>query len=233
MKRQVRNLIYSILGIGIAIAIMTSCKKDSTVTAIQYGSLSDFEGNVYTTINIGSQTWMAENLKATKFNDGTAIPLVKDNILWSKLTTPGHCFYANDSTATRYNFGALYNWYTVQSNKLCPTGWHVPSDADWTALKLQLGVDSIAGGKLKTTGYVNWSNPNTAATNSTNFNAMPFGYRYYNGTFNNFGFSGTWWSSTQYTTSTAWYCYLAYNQGTVGRTFNDKLFGMSVRCLKN
>lgn len=195
--------------------------------------MADFEGNFYKTVPIGSQTWMAENLRSTKLNDGTAIPLVTDNNKWSNLTSPAYSYYLNDSASYKSRFGALYNWYTVETNKLCPIGWHVPSDADWTTLNTYLGVDSIAGGKLKATGTNYWYSPNTHATNSTGFNALPCGYRFYNGSFQNFGYSGNWWTSSVYSSGSAYYRYLIYSNGKLGRNFYDKIYGFSVRCVKD
>ena len=120
-----------------------------TLTEIVYGSVTDVEGNVYKTIQIGPQTWMAENLKATKYNNSTAIPLVTDNTAWAALLTPGHCWYDNDETTYKNIYGALYNWYAVDTSILCPTGWHVPSDAEWTTLTTNVGGESAAGNRMK------------------------------------------------------------------------------------
>jgi uncharacterized protein (TIGR02145 family) len=223
---------------GLSLILLTSlisgCNKNETSTdPVTYGSVSDAEGNVYKTTTIGSQTWMAENLRSVKLTDGTVIPHVKDNNTWSNLTTPAYCYYANDSVYNKNGLGALYNWYTVQSNKLCPTGWHVPSDAEFLTLVTSLGVDSLAGGKLKESGSINWFIPNTYATNSTGFTALPCGYRFYNGSYNNLGYSGNWWSSTEYSTASARYFYLVYNKGAAARNNIEKQYGFSVRCIKN
>ena len=106
----------------------------------------DIDGNVYHTVTIGTQVWMVENLKTTKYNDGTAIPLVTDNTAWGALTTPGYCWYNNDSATYKNTYGALYNWYAVNTGKLAPTGWHVPTDSEWTVLTTYLGGQSVAGG---------------------------------------------------------------------------------------
>ena len=232
MKNSIR-IIYFILSIGFFVVFSISCKSSDTIDPIQGGTLTDVEGNVYKTVTIGSQTWMAENLKSIKLNDGTAIPLVTDNNKWSNLTSPAYCYYLNDSANYKYQFGALYNWYTVETNKLCPAGWHVPSDAEWTTLNTYLGVDSIAGGKLKATGNNYWYSPNTYATNSYGFNALPCGYRFYNGSFQNFGYSGNWWTSSVYLSGYAYYRYLTYSDGKLGRNFYDKIYGFSVRCVKD
>ena len=240
MRNNGRILIYSGLLIGIFVLILSGCKKSETTAEVVGGTVSDLEGNVYKTVTIGSQTWMAENLRSIKLSDGVAIQYVSDNSTWSNLTTPGYSYYSNDSTTYKAKYGALYNWYTVQTKKLCPTGWHIPSDAEWTTLATSLGVDSLAGGKLKETTSLDWYVPNLYATNTTGFTAIPSGYRFFNGSYNNIGYSGNWWSDTEYTTSSARFFYLRYDKGfaydnkiTTGKNFVDKLYGLSVRCLKN
>jgi len=116
---------------------------------------------------------MGENLKTTHFNDGTAIPMVTNATEWGNLLTPGYCWYENNETVNKDTYGALYNWPSVSSGKLCPAGWHVPSDADWTVLTQNLGGISFAGSKLKEAGTTHWIAPNLAATNETGFTALP------------------------------------------------------------
>jgi uncharacterized protein (TIGR02145 family) len=127
----------------------------------------------------------------------------------------------------------LYNWYTVNTKKLCPTGWHVPTATDWETLNTFLGVDSLAGGKLKEASIISWQVPNLYATNTYGFTATAYGYRFYNGSFQNFGYSGNWWTATEYSTSLAWYRYLSYSDGKLGKHFYDKAYGFSVRCIKD
>jgi uncharacterized protein (TIGR02145 family) len=137
--------------------------------------VTDIDGNVYNTVTIGDQVWMAENLKTTKLNDGTSISNAIDNIAWASLSTPGYCWFINNR-ATYEIYGALYNWYAVYTDKLCPTGWHVPSNSEWTTLTDHLGGAEVAGGKLKESGSSHWASPNTGATNVTGFTALPGGY---------------------------------------------------------
>jgi uncharacterized protein (TIGR02145 family) len=200
---------------------------------LTYGSVSDNDGNTYKTILIGTQTWMAENLKTTKYNDGTTIPLVTVNSAWAALITPGYCWYDNDAATYKATYGALYNWYTVNTGKLCPTGWHVPTDAEWTTLTTSLGGESVASGKLKETGITHWLSPNTGATNESGFTALPGGDRSYSGTFSHIGIYGSWWSSTEYGTYYAWFRYVYYDDGGVHRYYGYKQDGFSVRCLKD
>ena len=226
----------------------TTYGADITFTTILTGipgTLSDNDGNTYQTISIGYQVWMAENLKTTKFNDGTAIPNVTrttpgifydEQITWSSLTTPAYCWY-NNNAGYKATYGALYNWYTVDatsngSKNVCPTGWHVPTDAEWTTLTTYLGGEAVAGGKLKETGTTHWITPNTGATNETGFTALPGGYRYTIGTFNGVGSDGYWWSSTEYSTN-AWVRTMSYYFTRVGRGSNYKQDGYSVRCVRD
>jgi uncharacterized protein (TIGR02145 family) len=199
---------------------------------IQAQTVKDIDGNVYKTVTIGTQVWMAENLKTTKYNDGIVIPLVTDDKAWDALTTAAYCWYKNDATANKNTRGALYNWYTVGTNKLCPGGWHVPTDAEWTTLTTYLGGESVAGGKLKETGTTNWESPNTGATNESGFKALSGGDREF-GTFSYIGYSGYWWSATGTNATEARYRSMAYYGSKVGRNSIFKKMGYSVRCLRD
>ncbi len=195
--------------------------------------VKDADGNTYSTVSIGGQIWMTENLKTTKYNDGTAIPLVTDNTAWVNMVSPGYCWYNNDATTNKNTYGTLYNFYTVKTGNLCPIGWHVPTDADWTVLTTYLGGESVAGGKLKEIGNSHWLNPNTSATNEIGFTILPSGCRTSIGAFINVGTAGYWWTSTESSTANAWNRSLYYNSGTVFRGPNTEWLGFSVRCLKN
>jgi uncharacterized protein (TIGR02145 family) len=190
-------------------------------------------GDEYPIVKIGGQIWMAENLKATNYNDGTDIPLVEDENTWVSLSTPAYCWYYNDESTYGNTYGALYNWYTAETGKLCPTGWHVPSDAEWTTLTDYLGGESVAGGKLKETGTEHWLSPNIGATNETGFTALPGGYRSYDGPFNNIGRYGYWWSASEYDTYLARRRSMCYNNSNVPRDLSSKKIGFSVRCLRD
>ena len=195
--------------------------------------ITDIDDNSYNTIIIGNQVWMKENLSVTHYNDGTPIPLVTDNTEWRDLTTPGYCWYNNDRDTYGDTYGALYNWYAVNTGKLCPDGWHVPTDAEWTILTDYLGGDDIAGGKLKETGTVHWTSPNTGATNESGFTARPGGYRGSVGNFVLIGTHGIWWSSSEYNTAAAWRRGMIYDSSNILRMGTDKDYGFSVRCLRD
>jgi uncharacterized protein (TIGR02145 family) len=186
----------------------------------------DIEGNIYSITTIGTQVWMTENLKTTKYNDGNEISLVIDNTSWLELSTPAYCSYNN------VGYGALYNWYAVNTGKLCPIGWHVPNDTDWTALMEFLGGSNIAGGKLKDTGY--WLSPNNGATNESGFAALPGGWRLPTGEYQYIGEYGFWWSSIEYDALSAMRWVLGYSMSDfIGNGGWNKKLGCSVRCIKD
>lgn len=195
-------------------------------------SVDDFEGNTYKTISMGTQTWMAENLKSTKYNDGTPIPLVSEFSAWKSLTTPGYCWYNNDSSNYAAEYGSLYNWYAVSSRKLCPAGWHVPSDAEWIQMTTYLGGEDIAGDKLKEAGADHWLIYNEKSTNETGFTALPAGGRV-EGDYIALGYSCAFWTATSYDEANAWCRELSSGNSYVVFSYEDKNQGFSVRCVKN
>ena len=196
----------------------------------------------FSNVTIGTQVWALKNLDVTTYRDGTPIPEVKDATAWASLTTGAWCYYEN-STANGTTYGKLYNWYAVAGihdndpntpNKvLAPTGWHVPTDVEWTTLTDFLGGEYVAGGKMKATGTSLWNSPNTDATNSSGFSGLPGGNRINNGTFFSIGAYGIWWSSSEGVAPYAWGRYLDYNYGHAGRGNYDKRVGFSVRCLRD
>ena len=219
-------------------SLIISCdKQDNSLIIlnpwIPYGSMSDQDGNTYKTILIGTQTWMAENLSTTKFNDGTVIPLVTDPVMWSNLSAPACCWQNNDP-ARKVTYGVLYNWYAINTGKLCPAGWHVPSDADWTVLTDYLGGANVAGSKLKESGFRHWKSPNTGATDESAFSAYPGGKRLGSpdGSFGDLGEIGWWWTSSS---DKDWAVnrLLQYNSINIQNYFHPKNYGLSVRCVWN
>ena len=211
------------------ILLVISCKKENDDTTV-----TDIDGNVYNTITIGSQVWLKENLKTTKYNDGAEIPNVTDNTEWGNLTSGAYSWYDNNEATHKNTYGALYNWYTVNTGKLCPNGYHIPSDAESTEISEYLGGTSVAGGKLKEIGTTHWMTPNTGATNESSFTALPGGLRSYSGTFNLITEIGYWWSSTQYESPESAYSRsLGYDSNTFYRHGSNKKNGHFVRCLKN
>ncbi|MCH7733493.1 MAG: PKD domain-containing protein [Candidatus Marinimicrobia bacterium] len=208
------------------------------------GTITDIDGNVYNTIQIGNQEWMSENLKVTHYRNGDAIPNVTGNTEWSNLSTGAYCSYDNnDSNIDTY--GLLYNWYAVaDSRKIAPAGWHIPTDAEWKELEMYLGMSQSEaddtgdrgtdeGGKLKEVGTTHWQSPNTGATNESGFSALPGGHRYYYGPFGRVGYNALFWSTTESNSSSAWTHRLYYSGSAVGRYGYHKLSGFSVRCVRD
>jgi uncharacterized protein (TIGR02145 family) len=201
-------------------------------TYLSGNGIVDNDGNTYQSVIINEGEWMVENLRSTTYSNGDSISNVTDQINWQSLNTGAYALYNND-TLNLNNYGHLYNWYAVSdSRNICPTGWHVPSHDEWTALTDYLGGSNIAGGKMKNTGIQYWMTPNTGATNESGFNAIPGGYRD-NASFGMFGIQGYWWSSSEYDTGSATYRYLNNESGSVFGPINDKRDGFSVRCMKN
>jgi uncharacterized protein (TIGR02145 family) len=208
-------------------------------TGLTYGTMTDQDGNIYKTITIGTQTWMAENLRTTKYRDSTEIPNVTDNTAWEALTTGAYCNYNNTTSAdTIATYGRLYNWYAAtDSRNIAPAGWHVPTDAEWTTLTTYLGGESVAGGKMKETGITHWISPNTGATNESGFSALPSGTRNWYDDFDFFiylGVSTNFWSTTAYMAPYSYSCFLVYCVADAYcYSFDNKLYGYAVRLIKD
>jgi len=203
-------------------------------SGVTYGTLTDEDGNIYKTVTIGTQTWMAENLRTTKYKDGTAISNVAGANEWGDLMTGAYCNFNNTNNIdTIATYGRLYNWYAVNTGKLAPVGWHIPTDAEWTKLTDYLGGQSVAGGKLKEIGTTHWDSPNIGATNETGFTALPGGYRDINCTFVSIGHVGDWWSSSERTIYNVYYRFMPDVYSNVYIGYFNKELGLSVRCIKD
>ncbi len=224
--------------------ITTSFRILIPVDENETNTITDIDGNVYKTIKIGNQLWMAENLKVTRYRNGDTLPKVVGNTEWQNLTIGGYCVYDNNE-GNANTYGNLYNWHTVNDvRNIAPSGWHVPSDEDWKELELFLGMsrseaDKLGtrgtdeGGKLKETGTVHWIDPNTGATNETDFSALPGGYRGSNGRYYYMGYVAHFWSSTKIDNRTAWDRRLHYSHSYVDRINSGILDGFSIRCIKD
>lgn len=196
-------------------------------TTLKAGQITDVEGNIYNTVTIGTQIWMAENLKTTRYNDDTGIPLVTDNTTWKNLTSAAYCWYNNDKTTYGNIYGALYNFRAAWKDKLCPVGWHVPTDDEWVILMNNAGGSDKAGGRLKETGTEHWASPNTGATNETGFTALPGGLRiHYSGEFAQINQYGYIWLNI-------WAKVMGYNNTVVVSNTLTSAAGCSIRCIKN
>ena len=193
--------------------------------------VTDIDGNFYPSIVINGQEWMQKNLAVSKYRNGDPIPTGLSDATWQNTTSGAYAIYNNDA-ANNILYGKLYNWYAVNDSRgLCPAGWHVPSDAEWTTLETSLGGSSVAGGKMKST--TGWNAPNTAATNESGFTGLPGGYRTSGGSFSLIGTGGYWWSSAENVSNFAWYRRLFFTNSIVLRSDANKQFGFSVRCVRD
>jgi uncharacterized protein (TIGR02145 family) len=209
----------------------TGTAYSNEITLTTTSTIKDIDGNSYAVVKIGTQVWTKTNLKTSQYNDGTAIPNVTGGTQWANLTTGAYAIY--DNTAhNNTTYGKLYNWYAVNTGKLAPKGWHIPTDADWTILSDYLGGESVAGGKMKSTSAL-WPSPNTGATNSSGFTGLPSGARFSDGTFNNVERFCYLWSATESSTTNASDRSLNFSKSSLGRGFSNKGIGGSCRCVRD
>ena len=196
------------------------------------GGVTDNEGNFYRTIKLGHQEWMAENLHTDKYNDGTSIPQITSNVDWSALMSGAWSYYDNDPN-NEDPYGKLYNWYAIETNKLCPVGWHVPDVDEWDNLMYYLGGLPVAGGKIKEAGNGHWLAPNTGATNISDFTALPHGFRFSSGQFFHLSKSAGFWSQTEDGLNDAFRFVAEYDDANINRGALPKVLGLAVRCIRD
>ena len=225
---------------------MSSCVEKTPAgpdDMVESDPVTDVDGNVYRTIMIGDQIWMAENLSVTHFRNGDPIPNVTDSMHWTDTYEPAYCEY-NNSTSFVQHYGRLYNWYAVQDPRnIAPEGWHVPDDSEWSELETFLGMDSVAvndirwrgenqGVQLKEIGTA-WDSLDTGATNESGFTALPAGYRRFNGRFDYIDYTAFFWTTTEYEELQGWFRALRCDYTNVYRYANLKEYAFSVRCIKD
>ncbi|MBN2105636.1 fibrobacter succinogenes major paralogous domain-containing protein [bacterium] len=229
-----RNTILFFIFISLIIVTAFNCdNKNPTENKHATGTVTDIDGNTYQTIKIGSQWWMAENLKVKHYRNGDLIPYVPKELDWYKLYTHGCCIY--DSDTSNFNtYGLLYNWHAVNDwRDIAPEGWHVPSEGEWQTLMVTLGGDTIAGGRMKESGTAHWNSPNTGATNESGFSGLPCGIRSHTGQYSMMGEYARFWSSTELTTRMSMYAYLGFRTSECGMNHWYKEQAYSVRCVKD
>ena len=222
-----------IFGLFLLITGLQSCKKENDSVSIK-----DADGNIYQSIQIGTQVWLTENLKTTKYSNGNLIGTTSPatlNIYNESSPKYQWAYEADENNAVIY--GRLYTWFAAtDSRNICPTGWHLPANSEWATLVTFLGGENEAGGKLKEIGLTHWVTSNGGATNTSGFTALPGGWRYYGGGSEYMGYFGYWWSSTTETSDEAWYRAMNYGEGNINENAgipNIKKYGLSVRCVKN
>ncbi|MCX6180201.1 MAG: fibrobacter succinogenes major paralogous domain-containing protein [Chlorobiales bacterium] len=220
------NVLYGLL--IIVITLMTSFSDT------QAEQLGDVESNTYKSVTIGNQVWMQDNLNVSKYRNGDLIRQAKTSEEWNDAGANGEGVwsYYNNDPAHGKKYGKLYNWFAVHDPRgLAPLGWHIPSDKEWTTATSALGGEKIAGGKMKFSGISQWQSPNVGGNNSSNFSALPSGLRGIDGKFNFIGESAYFWSNSEYSTTTAWYRVLNHHLPTLVRSSEEKVDGLSVRCI--
>ena len=237
LKKPIRFLIaFTILSFG----LMAGCKKEDDTPVTEpdpvpapVNTITDIDGNVYHSVTIGTQIWLVENLRVTHYRNGDSIPNISDEIQWAAQTSGAYCNYDNTvSNASVY--GRLYNWYAVSDSRgLCPSGWHVATDAEYSTLITYLGGMTTAGARMKETGTAHWLSPNTGATNESGFTALPGGTRNNSGSFSNLLNHGYWWTATEKNASDTWSYNINYNHPDIYKTYDPKATGFSVRCIKD
>jgi uncharacterized protein (TIGR02145 family) len=204
------------------------------LSTVSSQTVSDIDGNTYSTVSIGNQVWMGENLKVTKFNDQNPIALVLDDTQWSSQTQAAYCYYQGDITNSN-DYGNMYNWYVVNNSRnVCPTGYHVPSITEWEELITFLGGNAVAGGKLKEAGFAHWLSPNTGADNSSNFTLLPSGWRANNnGFYENLSYMAYLWSSTAVDALSSNIMLVGHDSPAAYTSESHILTGLPIRCLKD
>jgi uncharacterized protein (TIGR02145 family) len=215
---------------------------------LKYDSVADIEGNIYKTIEIGTQVWMAENLKTTRFSDGTEIPLLPDDNNLLYYIDPGYCWYENNEAVFKDIYGGYYNWFAVNTGRLCPTGWHVPTDEEWKVLEMFLGITAeeademgyrgtTAGSKIKESGTINWIEESVFASNETGFTGLPGGsFTLFEPSFGGEGIVGMWWTDTELSPDPYnWgYCrWIFWDASFIARQELLKRDAINVRCIKD
>jgi uncharacterized protein (TIGR02145 family) len=238
MNLLTSHTISNFLLSGFLIICVYSCDSEEPILSPDYtgqvGQLTDIQGNVYKTIGIGSQTWMAENLKTTTFNDNSGIPIILNDSIWGLIESPGYCWYNNDSSINRRLYGALYNFFVIETGLLCPTGWHVPDESEWNTLESFLGGNKVAAGKLKDYYTSFWIEPNPCLANNYDFKSLPGGERLnISGRFSGIGENGNWWTNTSESDYQAYSRLMTHESTELYRSLTNKKRGNNVRCIKD
>jgi uncharacterized protein (TIGR02145 family) len=221
------------LYIRICVLFILGVFSEFALNQTNSNNVTDIDGNTYPAVVIGTQIWMAENLRVIHYSNGDPVELVKDDDQWSRITTGAYCNIDNKKKNARI-YGRLYNFYAVADvRKICPSGWHVPNAADWKRLETTLGGTGAAGGKMKQAGTRYWTEPNTRADNSSGFNGLAGGARNTDGTFEAAGEKGHWWTSTEFSATSAWHRSLYNNTAFIDNIYGYKTDGYSIRCIKD
>lgn len=250
MKNKTNFLRSLLLFMVVFLVFAISCNKDDDndnddiIECVIGEECIDIDNNVYSTVVIGNRVWFAENLRTTKYNNGTPIATGHDKNQWAALTSGAYAVFPhsdidglNSDAEVLEAYGAIYNWFAVEKHNLCPLGWRVPTIEDWDLLILNTGGEIYAGCNLKSTrtspdAHPRWDSPNLYATDEYCFSALPGGFRDSYGYFSYIGYCGYWWSSTEFSSSDAWHIFMHYDDCGAPKYNTNKKFGSSVRCVK-
>jgi uncharacterized protein (TIGR02145 family) len=230
-----KRWIYPVILTGFLSVLTCSCREpDNPIIIPPFPEgLTDIDGNVYDSVIIGTQIWMVQNLKVSRYNNGEFINYVIDKTIWDSQKKGGYCNYDNDPNIAK-DYGRLYNWYAVMdSRKICPSGWHVPSLSEWNTLVDFVGGVQVAGIKLKEAGTEHWELSDYHVKNESGFTGLPGGYRWYYGVYDDLHANGLWWSTTEYDSSEANAFRLNWAAEEALYRTAEKFYGHSVRCLKD
>lgn len=229
--------------VSIPVADIVSITFSGAPAVASGATVTDIDGNVYATVTIGSQVWMADNLRTTRYRNGQPIEYPgPDRPAWAANRSGAYAWYNDDERVFKQPYGAVYNWYAVSNSKgLCPAGWHVPSQSEWQLLQEAAGGSRVAGGKLKSGRtapelHPRWDAPNTSATNETGFSAVPSGSRHFGGTYADLGQRAAFWSATPTGTAADSPVYdwgIRSNSGQIGSGFTSRNTGHAVRCVRD
>lgn len=254
MNNFSKTIFQGIIITALLFVFSSGCKKDEDETRVihETGTVTDIDGNIYKTVKIGNQWWMAENLKVKRYRDSTLVRLIEVDSVWSGDTIGGYCPFGNDTSGNINHqvYGYLYNWYALNnSSGIAPAGWHVPTDEEWKALERELGMNASEadnsgwrgtdeGDKLKIEAPQGWTQyADVWGTNGSGFTARACACRLFDGRQADDGLfkTGFWWSATTYasTNNESWYRYLDYKKAAVFRSTCSKNYGFSIRCVKN
>lgn len=220
---------FTILFFAFLLLNIGGCKKDIKSFDCEMMTVKDIDGNEYQTVKIGSLCWMQENLKTTKYNNNQSIPTSLTNAEWVNDTEGAMAIY-NDDADLEDIYGRIYNWNAVNTGKLCPKGWRVPTEEEWDDLITELGGEVLAGGKLKAVSML-WDAPNTGASNESEFTALPAGLKFNNGSYDLLGEYTSFWSATSITENESWAYSLISTNEEISKDNASKRSGLSCRCV--
>jgi len=232
INKEMKKILFLLIACMVLLVLflmLASSQQDDDPNSWIPDTVKDIDGNIYHTVTIGHVVWMVENLRTTRLKNGTAIPLVTDSFAWISLKSPGYCWYDNNQALYRETYGALYNWYAVNSGKICPKGWHVPTENDWYSIACYIAEEDLIGGKLKEKGTAHWISPNEGATNEFGFTVLPGGFR--GSAFEGLGLCTFLWSAVENDAMKSYCTGFTFNSSKLYTAEIAKSTGVYIRCV--